>query len=273
MYQLRERLINKLAFVPIILLIVFSVWRLYLVFINSPDGSHDIQIWSVSYQLVAWFGAIFGFYFAGLWGGHRSLVGRVNLAFALGLLAQSFGQSVFSYFFYKGIETPYPSIADIGFFGSIPLYIYGAFEMVKFYNTNQSLRSVKNLALAFIIPIVMLLVSFFVFLNGYVVDWSEPVRVMLDFSYPLGQSIYVSLAILAFLLSVSKMGGIMKTPTLLLIFSLVAQYVADYTFLYQSSNGTFVGGGAVDYLYLVAYFLMSVSLLQLGRSFFKIRNS
>jgi len=273
MYKLKEKLIGKIYFLSFILLAVFTAWRLLLIFNNSDHRSEDIQIWAASYQLIAWLGAICGFYLASLWGGWKSLVGRVNLAFAFGLLAQSLGQSIFSYFFYTGIDTPYPSIADIGFFGSIPFYIYGAASMVKFYNTNKSIRSVKNLTLAFAIPAGMLAISFFVFLKGYEFDWSSPLRIFLDFGYPLGQSVYVSLAILAFLLSLSNLGGIMKKPTLLFIFSLVAQYVADYTFLYQSSNGTFVGGGVVDYLYLVAYFLMAVSLIQLGQAFFKIRNS
>src|SRR3989344_2953142 len=135
MHKIKENLIKKVVFVPFLLLTIFTVWRLYLIFNNPGDRSYDIQIWAASYQLIAWFGAICGFYFSGLWGGWKSLVGRANLAFAIGLLAQSFGQSVFSYFFYMGIDTPYPSIADIGFFGSIPFYIYGALLLIKFYNS------------------------------------------------------------------------------------------------------------------------------------------
>jgi hypothetical protein len=273
MHTIKENLTKKIFFIPFLLLIVFTIWRFYLMFYGFGNRSYDIQIWAASYQLMAWFGVICGFYLAGLWGGWKSLVGRASLAFAFGLLAQSFGQSVFSYFFYKGINTPYPSIADVGFFGSIPFYIYGAFLLVKFYNTKKSLNSLKNFALIFIIPIGMLLISYFIFLNGYQFDWSQPLKIILDFGYPLGQSAYVSLAILAFLLSLSSLGGIMKKPTLLFIFSLVAQYVADYTFLYKSNNGTFVGGGIVDYLYLIAYFLMAVSLIQLGLIFYRIKNS
>ncbi len=183
------------------------------------------------------------------------------------------GLGFFSYFFYQGIDTPYPSIADIGFFGSIPCYIYGAFLLVKFYNTKRSIRTLKNLSLAFTIPLAMLLLSYKIFLDQYILDWSTPLKVLLDFGYPLGQAVYVSLAILAFLISVTNLGGIMRKPTILFIFSLIAQYVADYIFLYTSNNGTFVGGGFVDYLYMLAYFLMAVSLIELGRSFFKIRNS
>lgn len=271
--RLRENLIKRAIYIPFLLLIIFTIWRICLMYNDDVARSYDIQIWAASYQIIAWVGAILGFYISGIWGGWKSLVGRANLAFAVGLLAQSFGQSVFSYFFYKGIDIPYPSVADIGFFGSIPFYIYGAFLLVRFYNSSRRLRSVKNLVMAFIIPIGMLIFSYFVFLQGYTFDWTQPLKVFLDFGYPLGQSIYVSLAILAFLLSISNLGGIMKKPTLLFIFSLVLQYIADYTFLYTSNNGTFVGGGIDDYLYLLAYFLMAVSLIQLGTAFYKIKNT
>ena len=57
------------------------------------------------------------------------------------------------------------------------------------------------------------------------------------------------------------------------IVALVGQYVADFTFLYQSSRGTFVGGGIDDYLYLFSYFLMSVALIQLALTFKRIKKS
>ncbi len=270
---MKEKIATKLGYGSVVLFFVFTLWRIFLALSNSETRSDSIQIWAASYQLIAWFGAICGFYFSSLWGGWKSVVGRANLAFAFGLLAQSFGQSIFSYFFYTGIDVPYPSLADIGFFGSIPFYIYGAWQLIKFSHVEISFKNVKNLALAFLIPLGMLILSYFLFLNSYEFDWANKLKIFLDFGYPLGQAIYVSLAILALLVSTNIAGGIMRKPALLFIFSLVMQFAADYIFLYTSNNGTFVGGGVVDYLYLLAYFMMSVSLIQLGITFYKIRNS
>jgi hypothetical protein len=69
------------------------------------------------------------------------------------------------------------------------------------------------------------------------------------------------------------LGGAMRTPMLLFIVALVAQYVAEFTFLYQSLNGLFVGGGLADYLYLTSYFLMAVSLIQLAVTYKWIQES
>ncbi len=242
---------------------------------GAVADDYSVQFWAASYQIIAWFGVFCGFYFAGLWGGTKSLVGRANLAFSFGLLAQCFGQSVFSYFFYQGQEVPYPSIADLGFFVSIPLYIYGAALLVKFTSLSKESRSLKNIITAIIIPLILLILSYWFFLRGYQVDWTSSLKVILDFGYPLGQAIYVSLAILALLGARRIMGGLMMAPTLFFISALVVQFFADYVFLYLSNNDFYIGPGIdlVDFLYLAAYYFMALSLIKLGETFFKVQKS
>lgn len=268
------KITTKMYAVVTIILVFLIIWRLYLYIIGALADDYSVQFWAVTYQIIAWVGVVFGFYFSRLWGGWKSLVGRANLAFSLGLLAQSFGQSVFSYFFYLGQEVPYPSLADLGFFISIPLYIYGAALLVKF-SYASSLRSAKNFLTAIVIPAAMLVLSYWFFLRGYDFDWTNTLKIALDFGYPLGQAIYVSLAILALLGARRILGGLMMAPTLLFIFSLVSQFVADYTFLYLSNNELYIGWGidAVDFLYLLAYTLMTISLIKLGQTYYKIKNS
>jgi hypothetical protein len=91
--------------------------------------------------------------------------------------------------------------------------------------------------------------------------------VFLDFGYPLGQAIYVSLALLTYLLSTKTLGGIMKNKVLLILFALAVQYAADYNFLYQAYAETWSVSGYGDVIYLFAYFLMAVGLLQLKATF------
>ena len=65
----------------------------------------------------------------------------------------------------------------------------------------------------------------------------------------------------------------MRGTILFFIFALAAQYVSDYTFLFQSMRGSFVGGGIVDVMYFVSYVIMSISLIELCLVFHRIRNS
>lgn len=273
MDKTKEGFVNKSLFIAVFLFVIFTLWLLFLVFSQLDPDSQNAQIWSTTYQIIAWFGALCGLYFSSLWGGWKSRMGRANLAFALGLLAQSFGQSVFSYYYYIGIEAPYPSVADIGFFGSIPIYIYAIFLLAQISGINLSFKLYYGKILALLVPIVILCSSYFILLRGYEFDWSQPLVIFLDFGYPFGQAIYISLAIVAYLLTKNYLGGLMKSPIMLFIAALFIQYVADYVFLYQVSRDTYVGGLGVDYLYLVAYFMMTYSLIKLGATYFKIRNS
>ena len=253
--------------------LVFLIWRLVLAVSGnlSLDDVH-IHVWAASYQIVAWLGAIIGLIFSRSWGSYKSIIGRAAIAFSAGLLAQSFGQSVFSYYFYTGSQAPYPSLADIGFFGSIPLYCYGIILLGKAAGAHISLRSSINKMYVIVIPFAILLTSYIFFLKDYEFT-SVNIRMFLDFGYPLGQAIYISLAILAYFLSRNTLGGLMKKPVLLFVAALVVQYACDYTFLYQSSRNIFVGGGLVDLMYLISYFIMSLALVKLIIVFEKIKNS
>jgi len=256
------------------LFVVLILWRLGLVLFPQFNTDTNVQIWAASYQFVAWCGAIIGFTFAKKWGGFKSLLGRTALAFSFGLLAQSFGQSVFSWYFYSGNTLPYPSLADLGFFGSIPFYIYGTACLAKLAGSQFSLRSSLNKVWAVLIPVAILGASYLVFLKDYQFDPTQPVlKAFLDFGYPLGQAIYISLAIIAYIFSKNILGGVMRKAIILFIVALAVQYAADYTFLYQSMHGTFVGGGVDDLMYLFAYFLMGTSLIQLGVIFHQIKNA
>jgi hypothetical protein len=256
---------DKKATIALLLFIAFSSWWGYirLADVTSED---QLNFFAGTYGVLAVLGGISGIVISRKWGGFKSVIGRAILMFSLGLLAQEFGQLVYAYYvIVSKIEIPYPSIGDIGYFGSIPLYIYGAWLLAQASASKISLRSMVNKVQAVVIPVILLAVSYTLFLKGYDATEVGTLTKLLDFGYPLGQAIYISIAILAFLLSRKLLGGLMRNKILLILFALCAQYVADFNFLYQNSHETWVTGGYGDYLYIVAYFLMAVGLINLGQ--------
>ena len=261
----------------IVLYLIISAWFLYLhIFLNFDLDStkYDLKIWASVYQIIALFGGIVGIFISRKWGGHKSIVGKAILFFALGLLLQVFGQSFDSYLnVIKNVEIPYPALGDIGFFGSVVSYIIGAFYMLKSVGFKFSLRSLKGKLISITIPLLLLVSSYFFFLQGYEFDWTDKVKIFLDLGYPFGEAIYVSIAILAFLVSRNYLGGIMKKPIIFLIFALFFQYSCEFVFLYQANAGTWYAGGINDFMYFTSYFIMSLALLELGSVVEKIKNS
>ncbi len=267
---------NRLIYIiPIVIFVVFSAWWLYLRQFSIDSTRDARQLWGATYQILALYGAIVGLFISHKWGGYKSIFGRAIMFFSLGLFLQCFGQTYSSYYvFHYNTESPsYPGIGDIGFFGSIFLYIYGVILVAKVSGAGKPLKKVGNKVFALLIPTLILLVSYHFFLQGYEFDWTNKLKIFLDFGYPLGQALYVSIAILALLMSRKFLGGIMKKPILFLIFALLLQYFSDFFFLYQANLGNWYAGNINDYSYSVSYFIMSLVFLQLGSAFEKIKNS
>ncbi len=215
------------------------------------------------YGYLALWGAIWGLAISFKWGGYKSVIGRAILMFSLGLFAQEFGQ--LAYAWYNDIfktPGPYPSLGDAGFFGSIFFYIYGIVLLAHASGVQIKLQNFVNKIIALIIPLVMLGIGYYLFLQGYKFDWSKPLTIFLDFGYPFGQAIYISIAILTYTLSRGVLGGVMKNKVLFILLALCVQFSSDYTFLYQTSRGLYQVGGINDYMYCVAYFLMAFGILQ-----------
>jgi hypothetical protein len=211
---------------------------------------------------MALIGAVIGVKAARKWGGFGTVLGKALMFFSLGLLAQEVGQLIVAYYVYVSkIQIPYPSLGDIAYFTSTLSYICGGFFLAKAVGVKFSLKSDKYKTLA-LVPLALLALSYWVFLHNHVYDFNKPVTVFLDFGYPVGDAIYISLALVAFLLSRKLLGGVMRAGILIFVFALSLQYISDFSFLYQSSRGTFLGGQWVDLLYLCAYFLMVTAMVK-----------
>lgn len=252
---------SHLSLIASLIFSFFVVWWIYLqLFLQR--GNIQYYLFSGSYGLLALYGGICGINTSLKWGGLKTLLGKSVFMFSLGLFAQVFGQIVYSYYanFYK-ISAPYPSIGDIGFFGTIPFYIYGAILLANSSGIKINFRSFRKKIIALIIPVTMVIIGYLLYLQNYIFDWNKPVKIFLDFAQPLGDAMVISIAIIIFIFSRNILDGIMRSKALLILLALVAQFFADYVFLYDSSN--FYSGNYMDFIYLLAYFLMTLALLSL----------
>ena len=255
---IRERWAAKVAMV---FFFALTAWWVFI-FASDLQQTTNHYFFGATYGLICLWGAYRGFIHSRRWGGLNSVIGRALTALSLGLLAQEFGQLVFSYYnIFLNVEIPYPSLADLGYFGSIPLYVWGIIALGKASGVSFNMQKFTSQAQAVLIPLLTLIASYLLFLRGYEFDYTQPLKIFLDFGYPLGQAVYVSLAILTFSLTRKILGGAMREKVLLLIFAFAAQYLSDYNFLFQTSHGTWVNGGYGDYLYFVSYFLMTLGLI------------
>jgi len=250
---------------------LFSAWWIFLQIKSYGEYSIQNQIFSSSYGVLALLGGVYGFWLGKKWGGIQSIMGKSLTLFSFGLLGQFLGQLTYSFYvYYFKIEVPYPSYGDIPYFSTIIFYIAGLIYLARASGSIFNLRKLKNQLLAAVIPLTLLLVSYFLFLKGYEFDWSNPVKIGLDFGYPLGDAIYVGLALAIFFSSTGILGGIMKSKIWLLIFALFLQFVGDFSFLYLSYYVKVTPAGINDFIVMTAYFFMNIALIGLYKAHIEI---
>ena len=261
---MKTRIREKTAYLIVFLLsIVFFGWFAFNFYTLEP-GDRSLELYSDSYWIIGLVGALYGLSVSKAWGGLKSLFGKSLFFFSLGLFAQVFGQITYTYFaLVKGVEAPYPSVGDIGFFGSILFYLGGLLYLKRALGTKFILATTTKKIISIVLPLLILAGSYFVFLRDYESSGAT-IATFLDFGYPLGQAFYISVAVLIYLMSFKALGGIMKNKILLLILALVLQYVADFMFLYRFSKDEWYTGGFNDFMYQLAYLVMTIALLRIG---------
>ncbi|HET7827296.1 MAG TPA: hypothetical protein VFK97_00315 [Candidatus Saccharimonadales bacterium] len=250
-----------------LLFLAFVAWWASFQSVVTHQG-RSVQWFGGTYGVVALIGAFIGFAVMRKWGGYKTILGRALLFYALGLLAQEAGQLIYTYYIYGAkIQIPYPSWGDLAYFGSVLLYIYATILLAKATGVRFSLKRKSYKLAAFLVFAVILSTSYLVFLHHHQYNWHKPLTAFLDFGYPMGQAIYISLAVTAYLLSRRMLGGIMRAGILIIILALVIQYFSDFTFLYQSSRGTWQTGHWNDLSYLVAYFVMATAMVKFNLTY------
>ena len=262
---------SHISFIEVYVLL--ALWWIVDPIILGPGHKRMLGDFSSIYFLMAVWGGVWGIWISKKWGWFNGSIGTTILMFSLGLFAQAFGECVYAFYtFYLHVALPYPSLGDLGYFGSILFYMYGTLLLARTLRVHIKLQSVEHKLVAIIIPITLLVIGYFLFLQNYVFEWSRPIKVFLDFGYPFAQAFYISIALLTYYLSKDTRGGILKNKIVFLLIALCVQFLSDYNFLYQSSRGTWVTGGFGNFLYLTAFFLMTLALFQLNTALTQIRD-
>ncbi|QQG40607.1 MAG: hypothetical protein HYV37_03495 [Candidatus Levyibacteriota bacterium] len=261
---------SYLVLIATIIFIFFTIWWIYLqLFVDKPNIMY--QIFATTYCMMAIYGGIYGIHTSFKWGGLKTLLGKATFMFSMGLFMQVFGQVAYAYYaIFKHIVVPYPSVGDLGFFGTIPFYTYGVFLLAKSSGIKLGIQSFRKKIIALIIPGLVLILYYLSFFQNYQYDFSNPIKMFFDIAQPLGNAVYVSAAIITFIFSRTVLDGIMQSKAFLLLVALIIQSIADYIFLYKSS--TYYSGNYMDFIYLISYFVMTLALLHLKSLQVKIKN-
>jgi len=85
-------------------------------------------------------------------------------------------------------------------------------------------------------------------------------KVFLDFAYPVGDVVIITLAFLVYGLSLKYLGGKYKLPIIIILFGFVLMFLADFSFSYTTTLGIYYGGHPIDLFFVAAMFAMGFGL-------------
>ncbi len=228
-------------------------------------------IFALSYSLLPLIGGIVGFHNAEKWGFFKSSMGKAMLFLSLGLISWGYGELIWSYYnFFLKQAIPYPSLADICFILSYPLWALGVFYLGPATGIRFGLKKKSGKLLLLLIPLVMIVFSYYFLIivarQGVLPMGGSMVKIFFDLAYPVGDIVIATLALLTYGLSFRFLGGIFKWPIILLLLGVLVNYFADSAFSYTTTVKTFYNGSWVDLLFATAVFIISFGVTNLDYS-------
>ena len=214
-------------------------------------------------------GGIFGLKNYVIWGGVKNTLGKSSLFLSLGLISWASGMIAWNYYiFFTKIEIPYPSIADFGFVFGLLFLIIGVSALYKMIGVKFALRNKRGKFILFIFPVIVILVSTYLLIDvargGVLFNSSESyLKLFFDILYPLGDAVILTIIGLLYFLSRKFLGGVYKTPILVLFSGFLFFYISDFLFSYTTTQGTYFNGHFVDFLFTTSMFTLSLGVITL----------
>ena len=246
-----------------VLFLFFIGWFLWIYVTGAEEN--PINLYSNTYGIIPLIGGIYGLFIARHWGGLKSKVGKAITFLSLGLLTWGIGMVIWLYYnIVLNISVPYPSLADAAFILSWPLWGIGAAFLSIATGAKFGAKEVKGRIMLLVVPIVVIAFSYYFLVTiarqGIVSAYDNGLKTFFDLTYPIGDVVILSIALLIFGLSYKYFGGVYKKAIYLILAAFVINYFADFTFSYTTSLETYYNGSLADALFVTTMTVLSTGI-------------
>ncbi|MDO8499772.1 MAG: hypothetical protein Q7S66_03880 [bacterium] len=246
---------QKFLFSYVVLLLAYWV----LLAFSAQKTSFWNYFFSFAFSLIPLLGGLVGCYLSSGWGGLKSALGRGIFFISLGHFMWGAGSMIWSYYnFFESISAPYPSLADIGFVASLPLWVVGIVNISKAAGAGFGLRNKKGKSLLLILPLLVIFISYYLLVvvarGGTLISSPDhfDLKFLLDMAYPAGDVVILTASLLVYGLSSKFLGGTYKSSILFILLGFSVMYLADFIFSYTTTVETFFNGDFGDLVFCLA---------------------
>ncbi len=243
---------------------VLAAWCLSLN-LDGTKSSYSNSYFGLTYAFLPVVAGLFGFTSAYRWGGVKSSMGRALFYLSSGLITWGMGQIMWSYYvLVLQIEIPYPSLADLSFMSSWPLWGIGIYHLSKAAGIKFQLSKKSSQLQIYILPMLMTIFSYYLIVhvarNGVLISSNNGIVVFFDLIYPFMDALLVAEVLLVFGLTFRQLQPRYKYPVLLLFSGILINYIADFAFSYTTANSTYYNGAIADMLFICSLFIMGTAV-------------
>lgn len=220
----------------------------------------------IALGFLAIIGGITGVLVSRDWGLLSSRIGKTLVFLSLGFISWGVGSLMIGYYnLALGQVYPYPSLADLAYILSWPLWFIGMFNLSKATGARYQFKNLAGKLIGVLIVIFACLLSYYLLFTVarggvFEIDQENYLRVFFDFAYPVGNIVILTSALLLFGLSFNYLGGMFKLPIFIILAGFVMNYVADIIFTYTNTIGTFYVASWVDLIYVTTFFLLGLGV-------------
>src|SRR5437763_14759160 len=183
---------------------------------------------------------------------------RIRIAWALigaSALSGGLGQAIWSYDeLVMGQQTPFPSFADLGFLGAVPLAVAGV--LLFPWVPSRATSFLRTILDALLVAGSLFIISWATVLGTvYRTGSGSLVAQLIGLAYPAGDIVIATIVrVLA-----SRAPKENRLPFILLAGGLVANLLADSAFAYLTTTNTYGSGSTSDTGWAAGYLLIAVA--------------
>ena len=251
----------------------------YFVYVNFFSAKNEdlAYIFTSIYCSIALVGGTLGIFCSSLWGGNSSRIGSGLTYLSLGLISQFIFQISYTfYYFVLGIENPYPSVGDLFYVLGNLFFLLGIIKLftVLYRQNNVSIsNTILSLLLAFalITTYVLLYIKYVYSPSVFEINSSESIIVLFIDSITLLINIAMFyLLTTSMVTSIKYMGGVLRTPVLILLTSVLLFYIADIEYTLSDALGRWKPAGIDDLLLFLAYSAVGYGVIKFKKAYEKL---
>jgi hypothetical protein len=186
----------------------------------------------------------------------------------LALLLWSSGNMIWMYYkLVRKEELPYPSWADVSYFTHNLLWLVSVYILLN--NLGVNVRRKLPLLWRFGGMLLGSLIVIMLFVRGWGLHSQDPLKFILDVSYPLISGFTVALVVLGLTNpSFKKLDNTMKRAIRILLLGIFLLFIADLSFnliitLPDNHPWAYYNGAWPDFIYTTAFYVLGMGLLSL----------